>query len=476
MALSDKTQYGVTEQGFIRKRLPEIQEDMFDNLERRLGHSVRRTPDSFIGVLIGVIANEIDKQWQLLEKDYYDRSPVSASDSSLDNTLAYTGVIRQAAERSYLYAVCYGSNLTVLPNNCQIAGGDGEVWNIDVGTKISMSNCVSVTANIPLVHSGTTYGWIIDDKYYTYTANETDSVESCYVKLLNNLPSNWEGKIANGNIVIDKIDRRYGSNVVAMLNVIEVGSPIKFVAVNAGALDPALLSVTSIKTVYSGWNSVANESPAYVGRDAETATEVRQRYTSAVFHNSVGMIESIKAKVEELTDVGKVLIFENRSDVEVDGLLPHSFEVVVQGGDDEEICKAILATGPAGIDTNGEVMMEVKDIQGIGHEVRFSRPTEIPIHIRVELHEYKEETLPGDLIESVKEAIISKAQEEWTLGKDVILERFKGPIYSAISGIGYIYLYGSTDGVTYSLTNIPIGRKEIATIRTENIEVGVIED
>ena len=106
MALDSNTQYGVTPQGFVRMRLPEIQNRLFDWLDEELGQKVSRKPNSVVGVIVGLMANESDIFWQLAENDYYDRSPVSASDGSLDNTLAYTSIVRQEATSTYMYVVC----------------------------------------------------------------------------------------------------------------------------------------------------------------------------------------------------------------------------------------------------------------------------------------------------------------------------------------------------------------------------------
>ena len=65
--------YGVTPNGFVRMRLPEIQEDLFKRYEAKVGQSVSRKPNSVIGVIIGLLAYESDLQWQLEEANYYAR-------------------------------------------------------------------------------------------------------------------------------------------------------------------------------------------------------------------------------------------------------------------------------------------------------------------------------------------------------------------------------------------------------------------
>lgn len=76
------------------------------------------------------------------------------------------------------------------------------------------------------------------------------------------------------------------------------------------------------------------------------------------------MKESIKAALLDLPDVDSVTVYENRSDEIVDGMKPHSFEVIIHGGDDIQIAQTILEKGPIGIDSNGSIEMTVIDSEG----------------------------------------------------------------------------------------------------------------
>ena len=154
MAIRDDTQYGVTPNGFVRMRLPEIRKNLFDRLDAKLGVSVSRKPNSVIGVLVGLIAEESDRQWELAEYDYYARSPVSADEGSIDNTIIYSGVMRKQAESTYLYLICYGNNNMVLPSNCQVKGTDDERYNILSASTISLNNAVNVSLRIENVKAG----------------------------------------------------------------------------------------------------------------------------------------------------------------------------------------------------------------------------------------------------------------------------------------------------------------------------------
>lgn len=468
-------EYGVTVNGFVRKRLPEIREDIFKSLEQKLGASVSRKPNSMIGILVGVYAAELNRMWQLLERDYYDRSPISSGEGSLDNTLAYTNVQRKKAQASYLYAVCYGRSGMVLPANCQIKDTSGYKWNIIEESTITLNDCVHVTLDVATPAEGKVYSVQFDnDAVIKYTAKTGDTALVVAVALASQSVSKWQGSIADGKLVFERTDRRYGAVVVPNESFIvtQVGSPIRFDCEEYGAIEPLLNSVTFINTNYDGWFSVSNESETYVGRDYETASEVRQRYASAVFKNSVGMVESIKAALMELQDVTSVTIYENRTDETVDGLKPHSFQAIVFGGDEEAIARTILSVAPLGIDTNGDICVRVEDTEGASQNICFSRPHEVPIYVKVIIKEYNEEVLPGDAIDKIKNIVLAQFKK-LSMGNDVIYQRLLGPIYGSVDGIGYIECSVSKDGETYKQENIAIDRGELAVTNLDNITVAL---
>ncbi len=468
-------EYGVTVNGFVRKRLPEIREDIFKSLEQKLGASVSRKPNSMIGILVGVYAAELNRMWQLLERDYYDRSPISAGEGSLDNTLAYTNVQRKKAQASYLYAVCYGRSGMVLPANCQIKDTSGYKWNIIEESTITLNDCVHVTLDVVTPAEGKVYSVQFDnDAVIKYTAKTGDTALVVAVALASQRVQKWQGNVLDGKLVFERTDRRYGAVVVPneSFTVTQVGSPIRFDCEEYGAIEPLLNSVTYINTNYDGWFSVSNESETYVGRDYETASEVRQRYASAVFKNSVGMVESIKAALMELQDVTSVTIYENRTDETVDGLKPHSFQAIVFGGDEEAIARTILNVAPLGIDTNGEICVRIEDSEGAAQDVCFSRPHEVQIYVKVIIKEYNEEILPGDAIDKIKNIVFEQISK-LSMGNDVIYQRLLGPIYSGVDGISYIECSMSKDGKTYKQENIPIGRGELAVTKLANITVAL---
>ena len=476
MALDSNTQYGVTPEGFVRMRLPEIQNRLFDWLDEELGQKVSRKPNSVVGVIVGLMANESDIFWQLAENDYYDRSPVSASEGSIDNTLAYTSIVRQEAASTYFYAVCYGKQGIVLPANSQARGDTGEKYDIEGMCLITLERCVSCTLAINEVKVGREYAVILDDKLHVaYVAEEGDNVPKIMAKLIAQVKGDWSAKLMDGNLVLEYHERRYGGKVTPseLFTVVQVGTPIKFIAVETGPFVPPIGSVKTINTPYDGWYSINNESEAYAGNDRETSTEVRQRYAASVFNQSVSMKESIKAALLELQDVKSVVVIENRQDIMDDrGLKPHSYEVTINGGDNTEIAQTILKKGPLGIDTNGNIEMIVEDQEGTEEKIYFRRPIQVPVWVNIIVHEYLEESLPGDMVNIIKETV-AKEMSTIEMGKDVIVQRMLGPIYKAVPGIGYMEISASRDGKQFSDKSIIMERTEVAEFHVDRITVAL---
>lgn len=63
----------------------------------------------------------------------------------------------------------------------------------------------------------------------------------------------------------------------------------------------------------------------------------------------------------------------------------HSFEIVVNGGDDTLIAQTILASKPAGIQSYGSTTILVYDDAGNPYNIKFSRPTPVPIYVSIVL-------------------------------------------------------------------------------------------
>lgn len=106
-------------------------------------------------------------------------------------------------------------------------------------------------------------------------------------------------------------------------------------------------------------------------------------------------------------------IYENNTDVtDSSGRPPHSIEVVVSGGTDQDIADFIWSVKPAGIQTYGSSSATVSDSNGDSQTIYFSRPTYKYVHLEVTIDSYyAEEQFPLDGVDQIKAAIFDYAED-----------------------------------------------------------------
>jgi uncharacterized phage protein gp47/JayE len=231
--------------------------------------------------------------------------------------------------------------------------------------------------------------------------------------------------------------------------------------------------LTDIITTYAGWDAVSNNVPANTGREAESDTELRQRWNASLYTRSVGMTDSISSALMTLNGVTSAYVYENDSDTtDAEGRPPHSIEAVVNGGESAEIGLTIWQKKSAGIDTFGSYSVSVNDSQGFPHTINFNRPIVVDVWLNISVTEYPEESLPPDAQTRILDAVMNYGNS-LTVGNDVILQRFMGAIYQSVPGIGYITVTASTDGVTYSSSNISIDSRHVASFDATRVQVNI---
>ena len=470
------TEHGVTINGFVRKRLPEIKADIEANLAAAWGGSVSTKPNSVVGNLVGVYAAAIDDIWQVAEDTYNAMYPHTADGVNLRNAGGFAGVTALNAEHTKIYAICYGTAGTIITEGAQIQDTLSYYYEADEDTTINLSNAVTVAVTADSVAEGSTYSVTVAGTTISRVATASDTVNTVLVALSSGLPTGWSGSVTNNVLTLASTDRINGAVVSASSNltVSRAGSPVVFYAVETGELDPTIGSVNSIVTQIAGWESVSNESAAYPGRDVETDTEYRQRYSSVVSAQGKAMVESIRANLlENVSGVTAAVVFENTGeDTDSAGRPPHSIEAVVQGGDGEEVAAMIWKTKAAGIDTYGSTSVAVTDSQSVSHTISFNRPTTVPVYLRCTVHEHAETGLAGDATTTIAEYLLAQGEAS-AVGEDVILQKLGAYIMQNVGGISYIELTGSVDGSTYNTTNIAIGVRELAAFNSSRIEVTV---
>lgn len=455
--------YGVLPSGFSRMRLPEIRQSIIDSLQAKTQLIFETRPDSITGQFIDVFAEREAAVWELAQAVYHAMYPISAYGVNLDHSVAFAGVVRLFALQSLVWVNLYGVQGTVVPAGSVIRSETNredfqtmEDRTIDgnAAGDITFSVDTAVTAavyTISVTHSGE--GTVTA----TYTAIAGDSIVDIAGHLAPLLLTATYVSVQDANHVhVYRIDGLNFQGVhSANISFFEIGSTVMARAVNYGLMEIPIGSITQIVSTLDGWDRVNNVTPGQSGRETETDDQLRLRYAYGVYRLGAGTIRSIQANLEQnILGLISVMVYENNLDIaDPDGRPSHSIEVVAYGGDPQSVAEEIFRVKPAGISTFGSVSLSVSDSNGYTHVIKFNRPAPIYIWMNLTITKYSEETFPSNGDELIKQIVVDTGNT-FGVGKDIIHQRFMGPIYSQIAGIGNIAI---TSAVSASSTVAPAG-------------------
>lgn len=468
--------YGLSAEGFKQKRLADIIQSMNSRIADQLGVQISTEANSVFGQLIGVFSYEIADIWEQTAQVYGAMYPHTASGVSLDNASALAGITPISAEETTVVCTCYGTDGTTIPYGSQISSASNS--NIvfqctDSSATISSSSACDVGITLEEVDA-VTYTVTIDGTPHSYTADGTETIAQVLTAIgstITEVNANVENDVLE--LVESNQENTFSCSISADLTFEHIGSPVTFECTQTGAITPAIGDLTDIVTTYAGWDAVSNNVPANTGREAESDTALRQRWNNSLYTRSVGMTDSIASALLTLNGVTSAYVYENDQDTtDADGRPPHSIEAVVNGGEVDEIGLVIWQKKSAGIDTYGSQSVSINDSQGFPHTIHFNRPLVVPIYLDIAVTEYPEEALPPNAQTMIVDAVLNYGNT-LTVGNDVILQRFMGAIYQSVPGIGYITVTASTDGVTYSSTNISIDARHVATFDPTRVQVTI---
>jgi len=179
-------------------------------------------------------------------------------------------------------------------------------------------------------------------------------------------------------------------------------------SINKGAIEASSGSLTVKVTAVSGWDSVSNAEDALQGRAVESDSELRVRMRTSLQVAGFATVGAILSKIlEGVDEVQSVQVYENATSLtDGSGRPPHSIEVVVLGGDDQEVADKLWTLKGAGIETTttapapDQRAKTIVDSQGKPHTVVFSRATELDVWMIVEVSSSK--TLSSGELEAIE--------------------------------------------------------------------------
>lgn len=487
------TDYGVTETGFVKKTLDdilkEVQNDELDDIRSDLG----LLGTNVFGQINGIFCDKLAEMWDVAETVYRSPYPDSASGEALDQVCSITGATRLEAKKStvILDQLFIDDGVTLDVGDQVGVGSDGPGYELTESVTNSSGAPVTVSAEAESLDYGPVQGYAgtIDTIRTPKVGWSAAAALTCV---------NSENYALDGKSITFRVDRDHYEAVNFSLGdpwtAADAAAEIVTQTSGMSAVDAngkvRIASTTegegsSIEVTGGSANSIfgfpTDEVKGFNTEDAEPGSLVEEDWALRIRREQLlrvvgaAAVEAIRSRVRELPDVEQVFVFENFTDDDLTGsggLPPHSFEVVVQGGDPDQIAETIWQVKPAGIRPYGSEFRTITDSQGFDHDMYYSRPVEVPIYLTFNVV-VDSGLFPVDGANQVKAAIKTYG-DELSIGEDVIVLQFKC-VPLSVAGVQDVTSFWIDDITPPSGdTNIPIAPRERATFDTGDITVNVI--
>lgn len=475
--------YGVTPQGFVPKRLDVIMEEIHADLTKGFGVDTTLNPESFLNVLVTGFADKVAELWEVQQDVYYSLYPSSAEDLSLDNAVQFGGIRRIGDQPTYYPMHCTGKDGTVIPAGTIIAS----TTNPEVRFTAPQSKAISrdsfnrAVVKIVALQPDSTYTVGINGELYKAASGPEPSAQQIIQDLCSALADGEYAASVDGDFLHIRDTSLQRSSTLMLsenLTTESVTTISNFASVNYGKVILPNGTITKIITNVDGLKECANLIPPIYGRLRETNTELRQSYMKRIYVRSDGMLESIEsAIIDNVQGIISVRAYENKSNVwDSEGRPPHCVEIVADGGSEIEIARQILRKKAGGIQTHGSVKVEIPDLFGRTIPVNFNRPQFVYVWMRITLTIASGQSVPPNYAELAKESIIGQSVG-LNVGDWVYPQKFIGELYRKIAGVSFVNIgvFSTTEPgavpTEYAEGNVSIAVRQKALIDEKRMEV-----
>lgn len=483
------SEHGITEKGFVIKRLDEIESDINSRLKEGWGVDVTIEPQSLIGTLVTSFSDKIAELWELVQDAYFAMYPSTAEGENLDNSMQYAGVMRLKKSRTVYPLKCTGSDGTSIPYGALVKSTTQPVKQLqcDKAQSISRSNfreislyCLDTSGTFSIDLNGVTYS-------VTYENSDEKSILEALSAKINadNIMKSVESESDPERWILRLTDT-YGNSdnklvLSTNISVSSCSSNLTFETLEYGDIVLPNGTITEISTMIDGWTSCYNDKDPVSGRLDETDVEARQSYIKRISLRSENMLSSISSALyNDVHGVEYVACYENDTDeVDTDGRPPHSIEVIVSGGGEGDVANKIWSKKPVGIATYGNIKSIINDEYKNTHEICFSRPTPLYIWFKISISAISGRSVVSNYAEIIKQSVVENISCE--IGKNIIAQKLVAPIYNSISDIDYVEIkcYASEDpsetSPSCTLDSVIVSARQIPDISDERIEVDLVE-
>jgi len=198
------------------------------------------------------------------------------------------------------------------------------------------------------------------------------------------------GTVIAGGVVKDASGNLW--NLPATVTIPGAGTiTVTVTAQQAGAIVAGIGIINQIYNPQLGWQGFTNTTAAVAGAAVETDAALRARQIISTALPALGIKESIYSAIGAVPGVFRFTVYENdTATADTNGIPAHSIAAVIQGGTVADICNAIYAKKPPGIQTHGSTSLTVYDNFGLPVTIKYTVLTNISIYFAITI-----KALPG---------------------------------------------------------------------------------
>lgn len=467
----------ITPAGLKRKTLQEIRLELEQALKQAFGPSFETSVDSPNGQLISQMALALDSNWTLAQEVFSSRDPAQATGVALDWAAALSTIARKVALACEVRAMLYTDQATAsIPAGSSAMRPRGNLeFNLDTAVTIDRTACDELLIIDDGSQKNTEY--VFHFTFGDVTLNNATSQTNLERLAIEVIGAGGSAELTPRGL---RVFRSEGSSVGITSSLPDdfeawAGVEGDFTAASTGAQTCEVGELTVIPDAVSGWVSVYNYLTGVPGTDIESDEALRLRRAAVVRTiKARGTDPAIAAHlVADVTGVITAVVRSNRTmTTDAESRPAKSFESLVVGGDDQEVAQCIHDNQPSGIQSYGNTEVTIVDGNGDEQVIAFSRPQAKYLWVKVTYDLYDEELAPTD--NEITAALLNWAENEYSMGKDVIPDRIKGGLYEGTTGIGpstiLVAVTDTAEGTpSYGSAVIPIAPTAYATLAAARI-------
>lgn len=502
--------FGITPEGFVQKTLPDILAEFEGRQRADINAGLNLTATSVFGQLNGIYGDAAAQVWEQLLAVYRAQSLDSAENEQLDNLATIVNASRlPAVKSSVTLRVSLDPGTSVVNGYLVSVGADGDTFRLIE----SVTNFLSRPDTIPVRAESVNFGPI---QGLAGTINRIKSPVG-----------GWTPNAAITTPLSGPYDTTAGKNILkltidgtndfvvtlaqsAALSASDVATSITAVIPSTVATATAFGNFVRIRSANNGSVKISsvvvsndatstaatvlgftsfdnsreigmNRDDAVLGRLLEQDEEFRVRIRSLLRGIGKSTVNAILASVSSVPGVTDVVVFQNRTDtvsVQTEtlpaGIPPHGVLVLVDdiSASNDAIAKAIFESVAAGIETGGDVFVNVTDSSGVVHVMRFERV--LRQYLRIALSVKRDTTAfksDADARAKISQVLIDEANK-LKAGQKAVYNRFRCAPFQ-IDGVTDIstFLWNKDAAPTLTTDIIPGDVKKRLSLRSSDINI-----